>query len=202
MNPFPPELRTLAIIPRWCIVNTTLKDNVATHSYYVTVYSYSIARLLKWPGSMAHLMLTALLHDHNESITGDITGPVKSSIMDEEAIDEALQELSEQRMEGLLQDYYDLEDEIEGTGLVKEAQQIVHVADKMDALFFLLMNERMGNTFVQPAIAGGLRSLEAAWHKLPANEKLIQMHWSCTILPAIQAHRERGARGCAPGVRI
>ncbi len=179
-----------------------MKDNVATHSYYVTVYSYSIARLLKWPGSKAHLMLTALLHDHNESITGDITGPVKASIMDEESIDEALSELSEQRMEGLLQDYYDLEDEVEGTGLVEEAGRIVHVADKLDAVLFLIMNERMGNTFIGPALEGGLRSLEAAWRKLPAEKELLDKTWATIMLPAIAAHRVRGARGCAPGVRI
>ncbi len=200
-SPFPPELRTLAIVPRWCIVNTTLKDNVATHSYYVTVYSYMIARVIEWPGPKAFLMLTALLHDNNESITGDITGPVKASIMDEGAIDESILELTDQRMEGLIQDYYDMEDGV-GPGMVDQAQAIVKVADKLDALFFLIMNERMGNTFIQPALDGGMRSLEAAWRRLPAEPTLLDKHWSCTMLPAIQAHRERGARGCAPGVRI
>jgi 5'-deoxynucleotidase YfbR-like HD superfamily hydrolase len=178
-----------------------MKDNVATHSYYVTVYSYMIAKIIKWEGPKDYLMLMAALHDNNESITGDITGPVKSSIMDEEKIDISILELTEQRMEGLIEELFDLEDSLHYQ-TVRDAQNIVKVADKLDALLFLIMNQRMGNTFVEPALEGGMRSLEAAWSKLPGNENLIRMLWQTTMLPAIQAHRERGARGCAPGVRI
>ncbi len=201
-NPFPPELRTLAIVPRWCIVNTTLKDNVATHSYYVTVYAYMIAKVIGWKGPKDFLMLSALLHDNNESITGDITGPVKASIMDEESIDESILELTDQRMEGLIQEYYDQCDDMVDPGDSGEASDIVKVADKLDALFFLIMNQRMGNTFVEPALDGGMRSLEAAWRRLPAEKILLEKLWATTMIPAIQAHRERGARGCAPGVQI
>lgn len=201
MTLFPPELRTLAIIPRWCIVMTTLKDNVATHSYYVAVYARMIAKVIGWQGSMDYLFMNALLHDNDESITGDITGPVKNHIIDEDRATGLLEELTEQRMGGLIQTFYDMEDEL--TPLqIEEASKIVMVADKLDALLFLLMNERMGNTMVIPAIEGGTRSLEAAWRALPAPKDLLDREWQTTMYKVILDHQQRGARGCAPGVTI
>lgn len=200
MSLFPAELRTLAIIPRWCIVATTLRDNVASHSYYVTIYSRSIAELIGWKGNREYLMMAALLHDQDESITGDITGPVKDIVTSSDAA-EFLYDKSMERMGGLLENFHDLEDSLPSHE-ADEANAIVHVADKLDAVLFLLMNERMGNTFGGPAIAGGMKSIEGAWRKLPAPREVLDKTYQTDLLPAIMEHRSRGARGCAPGVVI
>lgn len=197
---FPPELRTMAIVPRWNIVATTLKDDVATHSYFVTVYSYLIAEIIHWDGPRDYLMLHALMHDNDETITSDITGPIKKSIITTD-VQEMLDTFTEQRMEGLIDVYYTREDrctprEIEGVDL------IVSAADKLDALLFLIMNRRMGNTIVEPAIKGNQLGLEAAWRALPAAKEVLDQTWNTVMLPAIKDHYERGARGFHPGANL
>ena len=201
ISPFPPELRTLAFVPRWNIVFTSLKDNVAAHSYYVMVYSFVIARTIGWKGPPDFLFMNAAMHDNDESITGDITGPVKTAIVDADKAFSVLQELSEDRMGGLMQMYYDMEDEV-SPAVIKEADAIVHAADKLDAVLFLIMNQRMGNSFVEPALLGGMKSLEGSWRALPVSKDVIDRTWQTVMLPAIEEHKVRGGRGCAPGVRL
>lgn len=200
MSLFPPEIRTLAIIPRWCIVQTTTKDYVASHSYFVALYSRSIAEVIRWRGNREYLLMAALMHDHDESITGDITGPVKNTVVGDRAPD-FLFEKSQERMGSLLDSFHDLEDSIPSHE-ADEANSIVMVADKLDALLFLIFNRRMGNTFVEPAIEGGMKSLEGAWRRLPGEKELLDKAWQTIMVPAIEEHETRGARGCAPGVVI
>lgn len=197
-NPFPPELRTLAFVPRWCIVATTVKDNVATHSYYVILYSYLIARLIGWKGPKDYLMMRAAMHDNDESITGDITGTVKS-MTETDKLQEFLVDKTEERMEGLIEAFYELED-VQSEAVIVEAEAIVAAADKLDALLFLILNKRMGNTLVDPAIIGNQKSLEAAWRAMPAPKEVLDRTWATQMLPSIASHYERGGRGVAPGV--
>lgn len=190
----------MAIVPRWCIIATTLKDTVASHTFFVTIYSYLIAETIGWKGPRDYLMMNALMHDNDETISSDITGPYKSVIMTEDA-QQALYEKSLERMGGLMQAYESLEDNCSNEE-INEATAIVAAADKLDALLFLVLNSRMGNTLVKPAIAGGLASLEGAWRRLPAPKEVVDKTWQTVVLPAIDDHYERGARGCAPGVNI
>lgn len=199
-SPFPPELRTMAFVPRWCILATTVKDNVATHSFFVTVYSYMIAETIKWAGNRDYLMMAALMHDNDETITGDITGPVKSLLVNPDSED-FLTEKTYERMGGLVEAFHELEDKQHPLSL-KEVNDIVMAADKLDAVLFLILNKRMGNTLVEPALFGGIKSLEGAWRKLPASKEVLDRTWATVVLPSLQDHRERGARGCAPGVNI
>lgn len=199
-NPFPPELRTMAIVPRWCIVATTLKDNVATHSFFVTTYSYLIARMIQWPGPKDYLMLRAIMHDNDETITGDITGTIKA-LTENDKLQEVLADKSEERMGGLLEAFYELEDKYNET-TIAGADAIVLVADKLDALLFLILNYRMGNSLVEPAIVGAQKSLEAAWRAMPASKDLLDSTWATQVLPSIQSHYERGGRGFALGIAL
>lgn len=197
---FPAELRTMAIVPRWNIVMTSLRDNVATHTFFVTTYAYMVGKIIGWRGPYDYLMLAALMHDNDETITSDITGPVKSMVIDSEAQDH-LDSWSEDRMGALMDMFYDLENSV-APGLVEEAHLIVKAADKLDALLFLIVNKRMGNTCVEPAIIGNQRGLEGAWKSLPADEMVIDATWNTVVLPSIKEHYERGGRGFAPGVSL
>lgn len=145
-------------------------------------------------------MMNALMHDNDETITGDITGPMKSLIVNP-TVAPILEVLTEERMGGLVDAYYDLEEE-QTQDKIQEADAIVMVADKLDALLFLIVNKRMGNSCVNPAIEGGMKSLEASWRKLPAPKDLLDKEWQVSILPAIAEHYQRGGRGCAPGAKI
>ena len=104
-------------------------------------------------------------------------------------------------MGGLMQMYYDMEDEV-SPAVIKEADAIVHAADKLDAVLFLIMNQRMGNSFVEPALLGGMKSLEGSWRALPVSKDVLDRTWQTVMLPAIEEHKVRGGRGCAPGVRL
>lgn len=200
-NPFPPELRTMAFVPRWCIVMTTFKDYVASHSYFVAVYSYMIAEVIRWEGPRHYLMLNALMHDTDETVTGDITGPVKPHIIDEEATINLVDALNEERLGGLQATYNRLEGSFNHKEL-SDVRKIVSAADKLDALLFLVVNKRAGNTMVDPAIDGGLRALDAAWRALPAPQLTLDSTWNTVVLPSIEEHYNKGGRGCAPGSRI
>lgn len=199
-SPFPPELRTMSVVPRWAIVMTTLKQSVAEHSYFVMMYSWMIAKMIEWRGPMGYLMLNAGMHDNDETITADIPGTVKSILVDKEAED-FLTQKTEERMEGLIQALYDEEDAISEAS-IREANAIVLVADKLDAVLFLINNETMGNRKVVPAIAGGMKSLEGAWHDLPAPREDLARLWATRVLPAVEEHYVRGGRGVAAGVAL
>jgi hypothetical protein len=159
------------------------------------------AKLIKWKGSIEYLLLDALLHDNDESITSDITGTIKDAIIDTERAGELLFDMTNDRMEGLIDLYYD-EQESLSPAVVAEAEKIRHFADKLDAVLFLIMNQRAGNSFVAPALAGGIRSLEGAWRALPAPKDELDRLWQTVMLPTLAAHHGRGARGAHPSIKI
>src|ERR1700759_273968 len=142
-NEFPSELRTLERVPRWPIVATNYKQNVASHSYYVTLYSYTIARMIKWDGPKSYLMLWALIHDLEEAATSDIVGPVKKQIIDEEKYQAFTEAYLTDKCRSIIDDVIDQEDKLKAKTF-DEAQAIIKVADRMAALFFLIWEIRMG----------------------------------------------------------
>lgn len=200
-TPFPPELRTMAFVPRWPNVMTTHKDNIATHTFFVMMYSIMVAETIDWAGPRDYLVFNAGMHDNDESVSGDIVGTVKNIILDKEAAEEFLAAKTEERMGGLIQAYYRLEDK-QSEQHIREADRIVRAADLLDAVLFLIVNFRMGNTTVIPAIEGNTRGLEAAWRFLPADKDTLDKTWNTVVLPSIAEHYERGGRGVAPGVYI
>lgn len=200
-NPFPPEIRTLSFVPRWNIVAKAVGQNVAEHSFYVALYAFMTAKIINWPGSRAYLMLDALLHDNDESITSDITGTMKDAILDEEKAADLLFEKTHERMGGLIDAFYDLQDECQ-SGEVEEAQRIVKFADKFEGVLFLIMQKRLGNMCVGPALEGNLKTVEAAWRALPADKHVLDREWATTVLPSIDEHYQRGGRGIHPSITI
>lgn len=189
------------MVNRWQIVRTTIQQSVAEHSFFVVVYSYLVADVIDWTGPRDYLMLNSAMHDNDETISGDVPGTVKNILIDKEAAEEFLAAKTEERMGGLIDSYYKLEDR-QSEKHIKEADAIVLVADKLDALLFLIDNHKMGNRMVEPAIAGGMRSLEGSWRALPSDKDTLDKTWNCTMLPSIAEHYERGGRGVAPGVYI
>lgn len=192
LSPFPPELRTMAFVPRWGILMSIRPENVAAHSFYVTYYTRAIADIIEWKGPLDYAMWKALIHDADETITADIAGPSKKHIIDEEKAQEFIDVHMNQKMPGML----DMDDRMVTTDEEHdEALRIVHCADKLDALLYLIGEYRMGNRVVEYCIKGGEAALEGAWRNLPGDECKLSMLWQTTIIPAIKEHYTKGGMG-------
>lgn len=192
-NLFPPELRTASVVNRWSIVRTLKPDNVAEHSYYVTCYSVALARLLEWKGSLADLMYLALMHDVEELLTGDLVSPVKGNIVDDSLYERYVTEQMDQRLPGIQHQMIKIVESPYGY----QAELIVKVADKVDAVLFLMTECGMGNTKLEPLLVDAMRNLRSAWGKL--EEEIETMNgeqlWDDHLWPAIQAHYKYGGVG-------
>jgi len=129
--------RNLSIVPRWSIVPTINKQNVAEHSFYVALYTDKICRL---SGSTdldrLNAVSYALRHDMGEVLTGDIPGPAKRRMTTQEQRD------TEENFFHLTapSDYVPAPSEW--------AEQVVKLADRIDELMFMRRELAMGNTMV------------------------------------------------------
>lgn len=193
---FPPELRTASITPRWSIVWTLTQDYLSNHCFFVGLYAREIARMIGWKGDYGDLAFVAALHDVDETITGDITGPAKDSILDKDGHREYVHRHLRLRMPHLYKELQAIADK--DPMLANEMQTIVHVADKLDALFFLLIEQRLGNTVVEVVIRRARASLVSSWGRLPLkpyNATLLKELWDTHIESAIKAHLTTGGFG-------
>lgn len=191
---FPPELRTMSIVPRWSICHVTQKDTVANHSYYVAIYSHLIARVIKWQGPKEYLVFMALIHDLSETTTGDLVGPIKEYILDYDKMDDFLYKKMSDRFSCLMTECSELEKNLEGEQ-ADEADAIIKAADRLDAVYFLIMEERRGNTTISQLVHSAIHRLEGAWRELPAHRDVIDRTWQTVVLSSIEAHKSEGGRG-------
>jgi len=202
---FPPELRTASVVPRWSVLWTLTRDTIANHSFYVAIYARSIARLIKWRSSnYAMLIYLALTHDLDETITGDIVSPIKSEIVDRDRYDALVARKMRERLP-------DIEAELSvwanttGRGAsfghvgaeqqYDEAWKIIAVADRLDALLFLIGEQRMGNGVIAPRIPDAQNRLHAAFMELPKVKQELEALWQCVMLPVIREHGDTGGNG-------
>jgi len=203
---FEVELRNLAIVPRWTVMRTVGRETVASHSMFVALYAEEIADVIGWKGDRHLLMKAALLHDADESLTGDIPGPVKQFLMVRETMF---------RLESAIQQWlpstYKFRTELQSHPQYPDIALIVRAADKIDALLFLLTEIRQGNTHLRPA-ANKLRdTVYSNWmelrnleltdiaHRLAYSIDLITHEfsalWNNAISRAIDVHTEQGGKG-------
>lgn len=137
--------RYMAHVPRWGIVPTSRVQNIAEHSYFVSLY---VMEMLKLPAfdHWTHdrrfcAVRYALVHDVAEARMSDIPGPVKRMIKDPAKYEET--ELLVTRGMGFVdkygQDYY-TDDDIKA---------LVKVADLIDEYLYLNMEAIGGNGHVK-----------------------------------------------------
>lgn len=71
----------LSHVPRWAIVRHSRPQSVADHSYRVAIIARELVRRLNWENrdglDVNRLVWLALIHDLDESLTGDIPTPAK-----------------------------------------------------------------------------------------------------------------------------
>lgn len=131
---FPAFERRLSVVPRWVIVPTIFKQDVAQHSFYVALYTDRLCRLLGWPAKdRAAAVAQALRHDMEEVMQGDIPGPAKKRIgvrkhVDQQALEEAFPEYREVSSAGPL-----------------AVSLVVKAADYLEAAMFMARELAVGN---------------------------------------------------------
>jgi 5'-deoxynucleotidase YfbR-like HD superfamily hydrolase len=195
---FPPELRTASVVPRWSVVWTLMRDSVANHSYYVAIYSRKIAQLLDWTGNWSMLMFLALVHDLDETITGDMVSPVKSQIIDADRAADYINLKMEERLPDIMREVNsmtDCQNNLAKQRTVDECWLIIKAADRLDALLFLIGEQRMGNGVVAPRIIDAQARFYASWMDLPKAKTELQEIWQTVILPVIKEHENQGGHG-------
>ncbi len=142
------DLRELMYRRRWAICRTVKDQSVAEHSYFVTIYAHQIATWLNATNRVEkqvcveHVVYMALVHDWEESFTGDIPGPVKHKIA-KTGYSEYLEKGVEDRFSGysLISFYGDHRDDY-------TENRILKIANLIDEVCYLTEERRMGNRFV------------------------------------------------------
>lgn len=185
---FPPELRVMTTVPRWSIVHTLTRDSVANHSYYVAMYSHSIAQLIEWQGDYGALLFYALAHDLEETVSGDLVSPVKDEIIDNARARAYLDSKMRERFPFVMDKLEKLPNK---TNIVK----IVQAADKLDAYIFLLTEKRLGNGVIAPHLPRAKERFHVRWFNLPVAASLLRELWDTAVIPALEMHESNGGAG-------
>lgn len=121
------RLRTLSDVPRWCVIRTIRRQNVAEHSFHVAAIALWLNQFLQIGIEENYLLKEALFHDEWESITGDTPSNFKHVV--KKAID-----------------YY----EAAKKGHVNIKLRIIKLADIIEAMLFIEEEMRLGNKSLQP----------------------------------------------------
>ncbi len=73
--------RMLDYVIRWSVLPRLHPQSVASHSFYVALYTDQLTDILRWPKPRRWEAVNfALRHDMTEVVTGDIMGPVKRMV--------------------------------------------------------------------------------------------------------------------------
>lgn len=192
---FPPELRTASVVQRWSIVRTINPDPVSGHLFYTAFYALQIARLVNWSGPLAGLTFAAMMHDIEETISGDIVSPVKKAIVDEGLYNNFISGEMKQRLPLVETQLAEIMESEYG----HQIERIIKVADKVDAVIFLIIEQRMGNVVLAPLYQDAVTNLQNAWAALGRELEfagiLFARMWDDEVWPAIQSHWKLGGVG-------
>jgi len=150
-------LRRLAHVYRFSSIQTTRKENVAEHSYFVTLYCLVLGRMINGiveragrstsvPVDMEKLLTRAVVHDLDEGLTGDFIRTVKYySEATKEALDTVagvmMNEIETMTFEGIKQVWEDARDgSLEG--------DILAVVDLAVVSTYAVEEVNMGNHYM------------------------------------------------------
>lgn len=170
---FPVRVRAASVVPRWSIVWTSRLDSVAQHSYFVTLYSNTVADLIEWGGPRADLLQFALVHDLGEVVTGDIVAPVKRRLVSPEAESDFVREKMGKHAPGIVR----LEDRLRRSERFSEIRAIVKAADTLDAILFACTEYVQGNMAIGSRLPSCYERLRESWFALPGDMDRLQRTW-------------------------
>ena len=150
------SIRSLMTVSRFSVYKCHFREDVAQHSYFTTLYAMILADLERLDGrkvDVEKLLRIALLHDAEESRTGDIHHPFKHQDPDfTKSIDDRALQWFEDLMLGLpnsiARDYVEMRRAQQGDST--EAL-LVKAADKLEALLWAYEEYLLGNEHVRRA---------------------------------------------------
>lgn len=160
---FEREYREMSFVPRWTIVRTIKPQNIAEHTFYVTLYAGQIADLIEWKGDRAALLDAALRHDLEETYMSDIPGPSKRKVVHD--IDQYHEMTHTYNLDQFGDDFYK-------RGVVSDSEcaainSIIKVADLLDECFFLATEMQLGNKSLNNVMENSRLRLHRAIGDLP-----------------------------------
>ena len=143
-------------VERFSVYKCHFREDVAQHSYMTALYAMILADIERCEGrevNVERLLRMALLHDAEESRTGDIHHPFKhqDTAFSKTIDDRALQWFSNLMLslpDSLAQDYIQLRKAEQGDST--EAL-LVRAADKLEALLWAYEEYLLGNEHVREA---------------------------------------------------
>ena len=95
-------LDEMSSVHRWSQVHCNKHESVLEHTAFVAIYAMYLQR--HYGGSLEMIMLRSLLHDMEETATGDIPNPTKYYSSD---IFEGLRDYSEESMREISDEFFD-----------------------------------------------------------------------------------------------
>lgn len=189
------EIRLVSFVPRWAIVKTLREQNLADHQWHVAMIAWRMSvdcKLTDIPGfDMANLLLSAMTHDLEETVSSDIPSPANKFLKKEcPAWKPWLQERTREFFPWYKED---------PTVLTKD---IVAIADLLEAILFLGDEIERGNSYVIPHkeyLVGLMDSLMLAtatkreeWHPEFSRTGAVQAWVSNTLFNATRPARVLG----------
>ena len=178
---FAPRLRILSHLKRWSIMPTVFPDYVASHSFFVAIYSLQIADLIHWDGHKGALLTYALLHDVPEAITGDVCVGAKEAFVDKGREARFILRKTDEILPSIGKLFYGLEPNLEVDAILK-------AADKLDAALYCAMETAFGNSAMAARLPYTVKDLSNAWDALPATESRRTITWKL-VERAVMEHQ-------------
>ena len=156
--------RRLTNILRWNTTPRICSDSVASHSYFVSLYSMIIADYLenryKYKIDKEKVIRFALLHDIEECFSGDIVASIKASSQE---FRESLEKLNFKVLEVVFKNLSNKKEYIDNW---KESRKydcleslIVRVSDIISQILYSFEELKMGNSFMQEIFESSLQRL-------------------------------------------
>ena len=180
--------RRLANILRWNTTPRINTESVASHSYFVVLYSIIISDYIKANYNLSpdieKVCKIAVLHDLEESFSGDIVASIKASSVEFRNV---LEDINLKVLDKIF-DHFDNKDEYISYWKMSRdysylESKIVRVADLISQILYSFEEIKMGNSFMNDICENSvkhLRSFEDQWvQDMSANiELFLQKHIS------------------------
>lgn len=136
-------IRNSGSLERFHTRNLLFKQNIATHSFNVAFLSLEIAQNIK-NVSIEKILKNSLIHDASEIYTSDVSGEVKQDYPNlKQILSEIENDWIEENVPNYLMSSFDLSE---------DERCIVKFADLLDALMVSLVDLRLGNHMLKPAV--------------------------------------------------
>ncbi len=150
MGKFFAFLYRMKYISRWSLMRNTRTENLAEHSFHVSVLAHALAVIsrdvFENEISPERVCAAALYHDMSEILTGDLPTPIKYYGEEIKSAYKKIEREAEGRLLSFLDD--DIRDGISESASCRDAEvsRLVKAADKLDAYIKCCEERKSGNS--------------------------------------------------------